>query len=338
MDPLSQACLGAAAAALVSRKENVRLALIVGAVAGAAPDLDVLIRSEKDPLLSLEYHRHFTHALLFAPIIGMMVAAVFKAILFKKVCSFRMLACFAILGALTHGLLDACTSYGTLLYLPFSSHRESWDIISIIDPIFTLPLFILCVLAFAWRRPGFAIAALVSCALYLCFGLHQKARATDFAQSLAESRGHQASSLTARPSFANTLLWRIIYRDGDRYYVDAVTLLPGTAPRPYPGQSVVALTPEDVGKILPPNSVLAQDVERFRVFSQGYLYRYPEDPTVIGDLRYAMLPNSIEPLWGIRIDPQFADQHTQMVYLRNASKSNWDQLWLMLCGAALAEN
>ena len=45
------------------------------------------------------------------------------------------------MGAITHGLIDACTSYGTLLYWPISHHRESWDIISIIDPIFIATRF-----------------------------------------------------------------------------------------------------------------------------------------------------------------------------------------------------
>ena len=45
---------------------------MLGALAGAAPDLDVLIRSETDPLLALQYHRHFTHALLIAPLIGLL--------------------------------------------------------------------------------------------------------------------------------------------------------------------------------------------------------------------------------------------------------------------------
>jgi hypothetical protein len=49
-------------------------------------------------------------------------------------------------GYLPHPLLDACTSYGTHLWLPFSQHREAWNLIAVVDPLFTLllavPLFL----------------------------------------------------------------------------------------------------------------------------------------------------------------------------------------------------
>ena len=80
MDPLTQAGVGAAVAAALSSREQVRLATIVGAIAGVVPDLDILIRSDSDPLLSLQYHRHFSHALIVAPLIGALVAVIFNII------------------------------------------------------------------------------------------------------------------------------------------------------------------------------------------------------------------------------------------------------------------
>ena len=74
MDPLTQATLGAAAAQ-VSKPKRFVAATLVGAVGGALPDVDILIRSSSDPLLSLEYHRHFTHSLAFIPIGGAIAAA-----------------------------------------------------------------------------------------------------------------------------------------------------------------------------------------------------------------------------------------------------------------------
>ena len=61
MDPLSQATLGAAAAQSVITKADLARIGLIGALAGMAPDLDVLIQSPTDPLLQLEYHRQFTH-------------------------------------------------------------------------------------------------------------------------------------------------------------------------------------------------------------------------------------------------------------------------------------
>lgn len=332
MDPLTQAGLGAAASALFCRKENTRLALTLGALAGLAPDLDVLITSDSDPLLALQYHRHFTHSIFFAPIIGLLVAGLWKLLFYRWRQPFKMLATFAIAGALTHGLIDACTSYGTLLYWPFIHHRESWDIISIIDPIFTLPLSTLLVLSFAFRRPALAKVALFLCGLYLTFAALQRQSAENFAYALATTRGHQPEALTIRPSFANTLLWRIVYRDGPNYYVDAVQIQPGRAPIHFPGSIAQAFTERDALAIADPDTTLAKDIERFRFFSQGYLSIHPDDRNIIGDIRYAILPNQTLPLWGIHIDPSQPDSHIRFAYFRDASASNQSQLWQMILG------
>ncbi|MFT4901481.1 MAG: inner membrane protein [Lentimonas sp.] len=330
MDPLTQAGLGAAAAAIFSRRNNIRTAIVVGALAGAAPDLDVLIRSQQDPLLSLEYHRHFSHALLVAPLIGLVVAYLYRLIFRYYKFPFRELAIFGIAGALTHGLLDACTSYGTRLYWPFSQHRESWDMISIIDPIFTLPLLALTVLAFALRWPAACRVALVLCFAYFGFGIVQRERAQHFAQALAAERGHRPQELTARPSFGNTILWRTIYREGEEYHVDAVNLLPFSTPKLYPGASVTGITLEAQQALIAGRSILAHDVERFRHFSQGYLYPHPKHPDVLADLRYAMLPDSVDPLWGIRVPPAGEDASVEMLYFRTADKATVDRLKGML--------
>ena len=336
MDPLTQFSIGAAVAVAVSSREQARWAVLIGGVAGAVPDLDVLIRSAADPLLTLQYHRHFSHALIVAPLIGLCTAVLFKLLLFRSKLPFRQCALFAVLGALTHGMLDACTSYGTMLYWPFSDIRESWDIISVIDPIFTLPLVLLTLFAFTWRRPRFAQAALIFCAFYFGFCGLQHFKATQVAELLAAERGHQPEQYSIRPSFGNTMLWRMIYRFEGRYYVDAVWLGPGAVPRLYEGQSVEVFTVKDTAALVDPDSVMGSDVERFRFFSQGYVTLHSDDPLVVGDVRYAMWPDSVVPLWGIRIDPARADQHAEMMYFRDSSKLTRDRLWEMIQGRDVA--
>lgn len=335
MDPLTQASIGAAAAAIVCRKAETRHALLLGALAGAAPDLDVLIRSETDPLLALQYHRHFTHALLIAPLIGLLMAVLFKGLFFWKHYRYRRLALFGMMGAITHGLIDACTSYGTLLYWPISHHRESWDIISIIDPIFTLPLALLTVIAFVFRRPRFAQYAVALCLIYLSLGSYQRGQATQFAAQIAEERGHESEELSVRPSLANILLWRIVYRSGDQYHVDALRTTPFSDPKQYPGSIVDVFSEESAQIIAPVDSVLADDIERFRFFSQGYLYRYSDDVNVVADLRYAMFPDSIKPIWGIRMNPANPEDHVSMEYFRETSQGSLDRLWRMIRGESV---
>ena len=114
MDPLSQGLIGAAISQSCAKKKNIRIAALCGALGGMAPDLDIFIRSTYDPLLFIEYHRHFTHSLAFIPLGGFIVACALYALL-RKHSSFALIYLFTTLGFATHGLLDACTSYGTRL-------------------------------------------------------------------------------------------------------------------------------------------------------------------------------------------------------------------------------
>ena len=132
MDPISQGVVGALWAASLAPKHKLKPTLIAGALAGMAADLDVLISSSTDPLLFLEYHRQFTHSLIFVPIGALIVALCLWPFLKRSLQPKELLtACF--LGYLSHGLLDACTTYGTQLLWPFTDDRVAWNVISIVD-------------------------------------------------------------------------------------------------------------------------------------------------------------------------------------------------------------
>jgi inner membrane protein len=312
MDPLTQGLLGAAPAALFSKKAERRTALVLGALAGMAPDLDVLIRSPTDPLFAIEYHRHFTHSLAFVPIGALVCAAVFWVFLRKKL-NFARIYLWSFLGYATHGLLDACTSYGTQLYWPFSNHRVEWNIIGIIDPIFTGLLLCAVGLSFLLRQRWVKTLVAVAMAYLVGFGTLQKNRAQKEITKLAESRGHQPIRVEVKPTVFNLFAWRGIYEFEGRFYVDAVHV--GLSTRVYEGSSVdrVIERPQSIVE----GSVLAQDIERFRWFSADYLFVNPRDPEIIGDLRFSLLPNSIDPLWGIRIRSGRESEHAPYEFFRN---------------------
>ena len=146
MDPFSQGVLGAAFSQSKASKLDFRWATLVGILSGMAPDLDVLIRSDLNPMVSWQYHRHFTHSLVFVPVGAFLCALFFKAILRRK--SFKRIYLYSFFGVLSHALLDCCTSYGTQWFWPFSNMRVAWNNVSIIDPLWTLPLFFFVCFAF----------------------------------------------------------------------------------------------------------------------------------------------------------------------------------------------
>ena len=116
MDPISQGVLGAAFAQTRGPKQMLAKAAAIGAIAGMVPDLDVLIRSSTDPLLAVEFHRHFTHSLFFIPIGGLLCSLLLYPLLGKRwQLSYRQTLVWCMIGFATHGLLDGFTTFGTKL-------------------------------------------------------------------------------------------------------------------------------------------------------------------------------------------------------------------------------
>ncbi len=330
MDPLSQATIGAVAAqSTVTRQDLARIGLI-GALAGMAPDLDVLIQSSTDPLLQLEYHRQFTHSLIFIPI-GAIVCAVAFWPFVRRHMSFKAVWFTALVGYATHGLLDACTTYGTLLLWPFSDARIAWNTISVVDPLFTLPLLGFAITAAVRKSQLIGRLGMAWVAFYLSIGVIQEERALAAGEALAAQRGHAPAIVSAKPSFGNLLLWKTVYEYGDQFWVDAVRA----------GGSVTIIEGEHVERLnltaafpwLDAKSQQARDVERFRWFSNDYLAIDRDDPSLIVDMRYSHLPNEIQGLWGIRLNPDASvDEHVTWIARRSAGSERFEQLWAMLKG------
>ena len=314
-------------------RNTLRLATLVGFIAGLIPDIDFFIQSADDPLLQLEYHRHFTHALIFAPLGGVLVAALLWLLPFiRNRLRFWQLCLFTTLGFLSSGLLDACTSYGTYLLWPFTESRIAWNIIAIIDPLFTLIL--LNGVLIAWYRHSIFVTRLTVCLAlaYLAIATYQHQRAEMQAQALAERRGHVIEASVVKPTLGNIILWRSVYRAGDNYYVDAVRV--GLKNKIFPGEAIPAfrLERDFPGLVQNSSSQMYLDIQRFARFSDGFLVRHLGYPNVIGDIRYAMLPNGVEPLWGITIDQAQPDTHVPFEHYRQFTEADRQQFLSMLFG------
>lgn len=332
MDPVTQGVLGAVVAQQPAKRKHFITATCLGVFSGMVPDADVLIRSSVDPLLSLEFHRQFTHSLFFIPIGALLCALAFYFLFAKRQeLSFKQTYLYCVLGYATHGLLDACTTYGTLLLWPFSDMRVAWNTISIIDPLFTLPLLFLVLFAAIKRCRRFAHIALAWVAIYSGLGVIQRERAETAGLALAESRGHVPVTLEAKPSFANLLVWKIIYTTDTRYYVDGVRV--GFATTVIEGDSITKLNVAEAFPWLNAQSQQARDIERFRWFSNGYIALSPRYPNRIIDIRYSLLPNEIQGLWGVELDAgRGDDEHINYVSDRERSEDTFVRLWQMIVG------
>ena len=342
MDPISQAAIGAALPQSISHRQDFKQKAItitwLGCLSGMAPDIDVFIRSSTDPLLFLEFHRQFTHSLFFIPI-GAFICTLLFSRFSKPNLDFKQTYLVCLLAYSTHALLDSCTTYGTQLLWPLTDQRFAWNTIAVVDPVATLPLFALVIVAAKKGKPIFAQVGLAWFLSYLALGWWQSERAQNVAEQLMEQRGHATAKVEIKPGFANIILWKSVYLFDDTYYVDAVRV--GLNPFSdsetdsliYIGTSAPKLNIARDLSWLDTSSQQGIDVERFRWFSNGFLAMDPDKENFVIDMRYSMLPNEIKSLWGIRLskNAQTTD-HVTFESDRDASPERMAKFWAMLRG------
>jgi len=336
MDPITQGLVGAAASGVVNsdQKEH-KTALTTGFVSAMLADLDVLIRSSSDPLLAVEMHRQFTHSLLFIPA-GALIGAILLWPFFRHRTKFSRIYLFSIAGYATAGLLDACTSYGTQILWPFYETRIAWNIISVVDPLVTIGLFIFMGLSFIRKKRIWSIGAWIWLILFLLAGYVQQQRIIVAGMQFAESKNRTVVDYTAKPTIGNHLLWRFTYISEENIYSDGIRAGWVSGIMYYEGESAPLVDPQTEFTEIE-GTQKWRDIRRFERLSDGYLAWHPHERNVLGDARYAMLPNRIEPLWGIEIDRSEADSLTPFVNIRDTGFEVRSRFTDMLFGRELPE-
>ena len=115
----------------------------------------------------------------------------------------------------------------------------------------------------------------------------QYERTYSAAAELAQSRGHNPERLTLKPSFGNLILWKSIYQNENKFYVDAIRTVQSTMI--CPGESIEEFNYEKHLPDLKKDTQQAIDIERFRWFAQDYL-GFVDDNNLVVDIRYSNIP------------------------------------------------
>jgi inner membrane protein len=120
-----------------------------------------------------------------------------------------------------------------------------------------------------------------------------------------------------------------VYETEDKFYVDAIKV--GLTEKLYQGAAIEKLDIERHFPWLDHNSQQAEDIERFRWFSNRYLAVDKNFPNRIIDIRYSILPNTIDALWGIDLNPVAnSSEHVQFTSNRDTSNRELSRLLEML--------
>lgn len=290
MDSLTQLALGAAVGEAVLGKKVGYRAALWGGICGIAPDLDVFF-SFGDPVADFTYHRSFSHSLfVLAALSPVVVWLILKLHPSRAIHRTRWLW-LVFLAFVTHALLDSFTVYGTQIFWPIYKTPMTWSSIFIIDPMYTLPLLVgvLCALIVNRRYPvGHRMNAvgLWLSTIYLLWSFGAKLWVEQVALASLSEHNFAYEKLLVTPAPLNTILWRGVAINNERYYEGFYSLLDnGTEINWKPYTSTTSLL----------NSIEAHwPVQRLRWFTKGfYKVERVNDDIVMTDLRMGVEPDYV---------------------------------------------
>ncbi len=232
MDSITQATLGAAVGEAILGRKIGNKAILWGALAGTIPDLDVLFMPFLDELSMITVHRGISHSIFFAIVAGLLLGWLF-ARWYKGDASnanFRDWSLLFGLGFLTHSLLDACTTYGTQLFLPFSDYRVGFNNIFIVDPVYTLPFLLSVLICLFLKRQGRArrivsYLGLGFSTLYLCLTFTLKKVSNQAFSQALQTQNIDYQRFTTGPTPLNCILWYCVAEVKDGYLIGYYSLL-----------------------------------------------------------------------------------------------------------------
>jgi len=127
---------------------------------------------------------------------------------------------------LTHIILDALTTYGTQIFMPFSNTRVAVGSIAVVDPLYTLPFCFFVFIILFMRRTSRArrvinwLGIIIS-SLYLVFTLYNKTTMNEVVKNTLADQGIKYERFMTSPSFSNNILWSSTVETDSSYLVGA---------------------------------------------------------------------------------------------------------------------
>ena len=192
-------------------------------------------------------------------------------------------------------MLDACTSYGTMLYWPFFKTRVALDALSIVDPIITVVLLLSILRTWIKQNASAATWALFFMLAYFMFGKWQHSQALEAQMQVASLRQQSISQGRVMPTLGNLFVWRSVYLTGDQIQTDMIRVDPRGFWHMRQGASMSLLKTSTVQ-----NTALRNQLDLFSWFADGYIALFPGN--LVGDMRYSDTPEGIKPLWGLQFN------------------------------------
>ncbi len=243
MDPITHALAGSLAAKVITRSNTThenslrtRDPLIIAAIASIFPDFDYLSFWINPLLFIADWHRSITHSLFMAPLWALLLTIIIVTVSPRLRERSRSVYLYSIIGLLSHILLDILTVYGTEVFYPLSDMSVSLATTFIIDPYFTMIIFLALFLSCQLHTRLPAFIGIVLLLVYVSFQWQLKLSAIQIAQDFGTKQITTGSKITAIPQPFTPLHWRVIVQR-DHEYSTALLDISGFSEKLFNGQA-----------------------------------------------------------------------------------------------------
>lgn len=287
MDSITHLALGACMGEAFAGKTLGKKAMLWGAVAQSAPDIDFISSLWMDTPSHLLAHRGFTHSFLFCAIITPLFA--FLALYWHRPHNIRLSRWMMFFGAaiFMHVFYDAFNNYGVGWFEPFSHQRISFNTVYVADPFFSIWPGIACVALIYLRkrspkRKKWWVAGLGVSAMYLIYCMANKAQIDNDVKNILRKQNISYTRYFTTPAPLQNWLWYVVAGNDSGYYAGF--------------RSVFSKTKEMELHYFPRNDSLLksvanhEDLQQLIRFSQKfYTVEQWQDTLVFNDLRFGQI-------------------------------------------------
>ena len=224
MDSITHTLTGAVIAKAIDDEKIGNWGTVAGLAMGFFPDTDFVLGLFNRQFY-LEYHRDFTHSFLLIPFYALFFSWVFVKISRRPYFWSFYKICLPVL--VSHVILDLLTSYGTMIFSPFFEHRFSWDLIYIIDLIFSGIIVFPLLVSLFWKRRARWIyrGSLIGITFYILFCWIQHDQAIHLTKTFAQSLNEEILQVASLPQPLSPFRWANYVETKDKVYQGFVDLL-----------------------------------------------------------------------------------------------------------------
>jgi inner membrane protein len=293
MDTLTHTAIGICSGHLIAGKQLGKKAMLFGAIANNLPDMDVLANLWAADTKVLLIHRGITHSFLANIILTFVLSWLFQKLYSKYNVNIKKWLLLFGSGLALHLFTDALTSYGTGWFEPFDHTRVTFNTIFILDPLFSIPLWIASLVilfmkqdspkSFVWSKCGLVISF-----AYLFFTIVNKVYVNSVVEKNLRSQNMIYTDYLATPTPLNNLLWYIVVKKNKAFEVGYYSVLdkdPSIKFRQFLRNDSLLNFPCDTNSL--------GDLVRF---SKGYYcLRRERDTIIFSDMRFGQIGGWYKP-------------------------------------------